>query len=457
MYVACRRLVISLHSYHIFDRANTRLDRTNMNLASKEGLSAFHRWVGFFLPLPLFIEPGSSILFATSALVEGNVAFPVSLLLLPFAMLWGGLKKYRLRKATAGPYVAFFFPFVFWSLVLAMYSSTVSLQSYLYAVQWSLPFFWFFYFVALREDRDLRSFLNGFVGGAFVGAAYTFAAGGLEILIYGSLQDSGRMTQNLVLPGHYQLYVYVPTVIAFATLTALALARAKVVEISRVRLAIFLVISFFSIAFTGAREGVLVYLIGVAGVTLIWSSRRISTLALVLGTVITAALILIIFDLTPAISLFENTRIVSKILDLSEQGKGYGGRDQMLALYLDVIEASPWVGSGMLPPSSSFLNLNVEAPSAHNYYVDAFAWGGIVNAILLAGLVLYITWLCMLCIARAFSSRAEHLKLDASMALLLLIFLYVSNNINVPLRQPLTGSVCVLLIYWIFERRWQND
>src|SRR5690606_29179544 len=82
------------------------------------------------------------------------------------------------------------------------------------------------------------------------------------IILYGGLQDQGRVSQNLILPGHYQMYVYMPTIVAYSTLIVVLLKNINLINLDRIKYSAFLFFSAISIIFLGAREAILVLILG---------------------------------------------------------------------------------------------------------------------------------------------------------------------------------------------------
>jgi len=149
-------------------------------------------------------------------------------------------------------------------------------------------------------------------------------------------------------------------------------------------------------------------------------------------------------------------RILAKVAALGEEGRALGSRDQMIGQYLSVIRDSPIFGSAMLPPETIYRTLGVTAPSAHNYYVDVFAWTGLVGGILIAMAVVYGLAASILAVLQSYRRPLREMRdrwVVAGSASCLILFFVVSNNINVPLRQPLTGPLAALMMYLVMRYR----
>lgn len=405
--------------------------------------------IGFLLPLPVFLEPSSRFLLATSGAYDGVFALPLSLLALPLAIVMVLISvKPQVSWST---FIGIGLPsvfFILWAVVLGGISSTVDIAAVAYAIQWILPFLWVPYFSVVLTPVRARYFFAGFVLGAFAGATYIAASGFLELAIFGGLQDLGRMSQNLVLHGQGQLYVYTPTVIAYSTLIANWAAKARICDLSLSLRYLLNVITLFALVFLAAREGLLVFTVGMAALYALGSLRR--TLILLVGIMIVGFIGFSLLASGIGQNFFGALRIIDKLLALAQEGRALGMRDQMIAQYLNVISDNPIFGSAMLPPSVFYRDIGVSAPSAHNYYVDIWAWSGLPGLVLIAFLTISAVGISGFRILRTYSVPIKHrtnIYFLGGIGVCVLLFFGVSNNINVPLRQPLTGPIGLLAAY----------
>lgn len=402
---------------------------------------------GWLLPLPIFLDPSSSIFISNSALTESQLAIPLSIVALPALLLLNPPRKMALKSSAANYFNIFFISYFFAIVTLAIYSATISLKSLAYGIQWLVPFFWFYYLISLKNRRDIEIFFSSFAIGTIIGAGYTSLAGVLEILFYGTLLDAGRMTQNLVLPGHYQLYVYVPTALAFNAIITIAVLKWNIVPHKKGLQALVLVTTTPALIFSGAREAILIFAVGLIGMFLIKSLKALTVTVAVLA--ITFGAIFFNLNAIQNSNMLQEVRLVNKLLSIREEGKTYGGRDEMARQYLEVVKENPFIGTSMLPPSIAFPKLRIDAPSAHNYYIDTLAWGGIFLLFILLPFLLFICIQSIWNIIKQIGSTNPQNRFLATISMLALMFLLISNNLNVPLRQPLTGPIFILLIYWL--------
>lgn len=406
--------------------------------------------VGMLLSTPLFFEIGSPIFIATSGVAQGGAAFPFSFLISPILILSVIFNFRRIGGVAIKATGIFLSMFVGWSLILIVSVSDQPTLSLLYTGQWIYPFLWLFYFFTLRDSTEIRKLLTGIFYGATFGAFYYALAGILEILFYGSLSFGGRMTQNLVLPGQYQTYVYAPTAIAYYALISIAFFKYRLIKINSAFFMFFIAISFLAIVFTGAREAVLVFVLGFFAIYFVKSQR-----GLVLGGLATLVTFLIFSSYSSAVfDLLSQSDIgvLKKLGNLSDSANRFSSRDVIAKLYWNAILDDPIRGSAMQPPEVGLSALRgLDIPSAHNLYIDAFAWGGIphfVSYILFASFLVFKGFKLIL---NGIGSN-NNVQLSVSyLSFLLILFLIVSNSINVPLRQPLTGPMCMFLIFWIFK------
>lgn len=393
--------------------------------------------VGFFIPLCIFIDPTSSILLSNSSLTESNTAVPISLLAVPFVIISILRSSFLDKKILFFGSILIFF-FVSWSLALAIQSSfNYSYISFLYAFQWVYPTIWFFYFLTLNTSKKIHNFAQGFFLGSFVSSAYIFLAGILEIILYGGLQDQGRVSQNLILPGHYQMYVYMPTIVAYSTLIIVLMQNIKLINLDRIKYLAFLFFSTTSIIFLGAREAILVL---VLGLICLYSTKSVKNFlrtfifASFLG-LITATFISLIKEWGES----GKVRIITKIMNLGDDGKEFGGRDDMAEIYINIINQDVLFGTKMVPGQLVFPYLGEFAPSAHNYYIDAWAWTGFFGF-----LIIVISLVSMLMYSVIVFLKNKNYALF-NLLFLLTLFVFVSLLINVPLRQPLTAPIIFII------------
>src|SRR5690606_30760532 len=119
--------------------------------------------------------------------------------------------------------------FSVYALVMSAVSAlTIDSIAILYGLQWAMTFAWLPYFSTLHEEGRLRTFLKGFVAGVLLNVGFYALSGVLEIALYGGLQDAGRLTQNLILVGQYQVATYVPTLVVYSFLVVVALQQSQV-------------------------------------------------------------------------------------------------------------------------------------------------------------------------------------------------------------------------------------
>lgn len=399
--------------------------------------------IGFIIPLGIFIEAGSPILLATSPIGQDGLFVPLSLILLPFALVLrvvrggGGHQTYP----TLFTYAAI--AFSVYALVMSAVSAlTIDSIAILYGLQWAMTFAWLPYFSTLHEEGRLRTFLKGFVAGVLLNVGFYALSGVLEIALYGGLQDAGRLTQNLILVGQYQVATYLPTLVVYSFLVVVALQQSQVLQIGKGTFILLAGLSLLVIVFLASRESVLVLVAFVILMGLLrGGAARISALFF-LVLVVVAVLNL---DALASVLRASEFRLFDKVANLSAEGNALAGRDVMVEDVLQIIRANPVFGTYFLPPNSGINNLRVEAPSAHNMYVDVFAWSGFLGALVFC---LGIVSVLSTAFRRIVDSyRRNGSDLGGSAAILLVILLLISNNINVPMRQPLISPIFALLVF----------
>lgn len=394
--------------------------------------------IGLFIPLCIFLDPTSNILLSNSGLVESNTAFPLSLIVVPLVLvrIINSSKVSDNKVLNVG--VILVFLFTIWCFSLAFFGSMYySYTSLLYAFQWVYPAIWFFYFLTITNIGRFISFSKGFFLGSFLNSLYIFLAGLLEIIIYGGLQDQGRVSQNLILPGHYQMYVYMPTMVAYSALIVILLYVSKLIELSKIVFGIFLLTSVTSIIFLGAREAILVFVLGIISLFATKSIKNFIRTALFFGVLTTFLIVFI--DYIKELGDTGKVRLITKIMNLDNEGSEFGGRDEMARIYINIIKEEPIFGTSMTPAQYVYTYLGEFAPSAHNYYIDAWAWSG------LFGFCIVVFSIISILLYSMNSLLQKHSYILFNLFFLLLLFAFISLFLNVPLRQPLTAPILFLI------------
>lgn len=404
--------------------------------------------MGFLVPLGIFLEAGSPIILATSHLTQTKLALPLSFFALPIALVVGVNRLLKIREASKYRALFFGFPFIIYTSIFALFSAAfVNPMALVNGVQWLLPFFWAPYFLSLRS-RNFGSFAEGFVLGSFGGAAYYFAAGILEIMLYGALQDFGRITQNLIFPGQYQIAVYVPTVLAYSVLLSTVFIKNGVVNRSRWFLLTLNLLGLFAIFFTASREGILVFVIGHILITSIERRSKLVTNLFVVS--VFAIFVVLNFDLLLLKVAESDFRMLNKFAALQVLENRLGGRENMINEALNIYWKNPLFGTNLLSPQT-FAATFVSVPSAHNIYVDAFVWTGLFGGIFFLLFSVAFLVQAFSLVLNQFSTQL--IKTSAGVAVVSVTFILLSNNINVPWRQPLTAPIGALLLALCFNYR----
>ncbi len=403
--------------------------------------------IGFLIPLCIFIEVGSPILLATSPLAQESLAVPLSFLVMPIVLILGVIRLSKTTDASSHKAYLSGLPFVAYVIVLASTSAIfINPKAIVAGVQWLLPFLWMPYFLSLKS-HDFERLARGFVSGVFFSALYYFTAGTLEILQYGVLQDFGRMSQNIILPGQYQVAVYVPTALAYGALISTVFVKNGLVDRSKHYL---LALNFFglvAISFTASREGMLVFLVGHLLVAAIQRRSRIAVSLIAISLFAT----IIALNLDQLMRAFSESelRLLNKIAALHAAEDQLAGRDDMIINVLQIIRSNTLFGTHFLPPQTFSDRFTIIAPSAHNIYVDAFLWTGFIGGILF--IFFSGVFLCQAMHLIIKQIATQSLNMAAGIAVLSVLFIMLSNNINVPWRQPLTAPIGTLMFTFCFR------
>ena len=400
--------------------------------------------VMFLIPMPVFLSPSSSIILASGSIYNDALAFPLSFFLTPFIVLYG-VKNLANVKGLGSVALVLLAIFSIWVVLLSFASAaTNSPVSLIYAAQWLLLLFWGNYFFSSLYGYNLGGLMRPFFWGAFVGAAYILISGLLEIVFYGALLDSGRMSQNLVFKGQYQLYVYTPTLLAVSFLVVLTLYKSGILLLSKFCFFSYFLALFFALLFTGAREGLLVFLLGGFLICFIRSALSMLLVLMAFGLIFSG--IYIYSDSIFQYFASSDLRLLNKFARLREAGDSLGARDVMIASYWGLIERDYMLGFGLLPPELAYPDAGVDVKSAHNFYVDVWAWTGLPGFALMTYFAVFLVCISAGNILKSFLGvRSSHAVRGFSWIVLLVLF--VSNNINVPLRQPLIVPLFMLCVF----------
>lgn len=408
-------------------------------------------WIGFMAPLALFVEAGSPILLATSPIGREVVALPLSLLALPLAVLLALTRIPKKPSASQLRLAAVSAPFPLITLavssVAAVYREPVAAA---FGFQWLLIFLWLAYFGTL-DTRSFRAFLRGYVVGVVLVVAYYAISVALEYLLHGGLQDAGRMTQNLILPGQYQIAVYVPTLIAFSVAFVTALHLTDTIAVPRFVVLLLNLGAALVLVAMSAREALLVY--GLALVAMFVLGKPMRTVFSVLVFLAAITFVSLNWQAVSESLVGSDNRTLRKIADLEASDRRLSGRDLMVSEAWAIVSANPMFGSQFVPLDRTGHDLGVTVPSAHNMYVDALAWSGFAGGAFFIAFCFFVAAMSSTIFVRSMLwTRTSKPTLLEYVSFLSLTFLLVSNNINVPMRQPVIVPTFAMLITLVVLR-----
>ncbi len=411
-------------------------------------LGLFDTLFGVLLPIPIFLQVQGKIGLYSEGFESTGLSLPIGFFLLPFAVAIGAL--HWARQRTLQPAHLFtLISLILWWCLLALYTSMKDSAAVLYAVQWSAPPLAILYAGSLMQDEQrLARFIRCFYVGTLGAMVYLIGLASYEFLFMDSF--SGRMTQNAVLPGTYQLYNYVPEGLVASGIFCAFFAANRGSKVFGMPM-VFLGLSFLVPMATGARGPLLVTLLCTAFFVYRYFSFAFFLTCFVVGPCVLFALL----HLLPG----DQFLLVDKFLSIGssdEFGGLAGNRDVMASLYWHVFEQEPFIGTGMLPPDLAFPELDINVKSAHNYYLDSLAWGGPLA--LLGVILLPIFGLCELFLNQVMPPHGEktirHIVF-ASAAPPALATLFVSSLLRVPLREPYSGPIGYLFLGFILAGGFQ--
>lgn len=390
-------------------------------------------------PMALFLDPTSRFpIYSVTGFEDDVVGYPVSLMLLPFVAV-SAIAHLTERSIVV-------LQFIVMLTALIAFSSIFfgTLEPIPYGSLWIMPFVWLLYFLTASLDLRSDALLRIFIYSVMVSTGYLCLAGTLEMLLYGGLLESGRMSSNLVLPGQYQLYVYMPTIIALSSLICVGALRSGV-SVFRGALPLILALTAYALFLAAAREAILTFAVGLCAILLCTTRLRLFLFAV--SCVLLLGLLVAFSDQLIAWAAASEYGAISKFAQVQDADQQFGSRDIAIAQYWEIFKHNPLIGTGFRSPFENYFGVPVNFPSAHNFYADTLAWTGVAGSTLIFGALIWFS-------AKAIMIFFDSLTMDRSIAPLarafaaaLLVALILSNNINVPMRQPLLAPIFGLLFY----------
>lgn len=397
---------------------------------------------GLFAPLCLFVEPGNLFFLTTADAYEvDRFAVPISLVLSPIFLLFIFHRRFH-QYLTGSAFLLLLGLFVTYCIVMGTLNAVlVDGDAILYAYQWVMPFIWLPYCLTIIGTPRFEKFAKWFTVGVIINLGWYASSGLVEYMFYGGLGDAGRMTQNLVLPGQYQIAVYVPTTIAISISMVNGLYFAKQFLLKGKWMLVLNFAAFIVLLALASREGLLTYLLA----TLLLYAVRSPYLraALLFGGLIVGALVIVNLNAIFETFAASDLRMLNKIATLQDEHVRFGGRDLMIRESIKVFLWDPLFGSRFLPPNVSVFGDGVIAPSAHNMYVDAFVWCGLFGGLMFLAICARLLFGAINMIVTRNEAIPPYMKF---FGVVLIVFLLVSNNTNVPMRQPVIGPALALMM-----------
>ncbi len=125
-----------------------------------------------------------------------------------------------------------------------------------------------------------------------------------------------------------------------------------------------------------------------------------------------------------------------------------GARDLAIVDYYEVFNKFPVFGTGFRSPFKNYFGILTEFPSAHNYYVDVMAWGGLVLSLIIFPMMIYLLFRSIKVFILSIDKKGYFYYYRAMGASLVIAILF-SNNINVPFRAPLLAPLFGFLMFGV--------
>jgi O-Antigen ligase len=412
-----------------------------MDHASSQPLSIIQKALLIVAPMCLFIDPASEILLHNVVgFEEERLAYPISIVmivLIPFLIL---------KESNKTAYQFLFYAAL--PITLSIFYAGIfgSIEPILVAFTWMAPFIWLAGFMSMDRAPHDKHIVRWLSIGCIISTSYLLLAGTLEIVIYGALQDAGRMTTNFVLPGHYQLYVYMPTMTAFSTIIILGAIKAKLISFFKFDFIVVMTLGAIALVFMAAREAILSYLFALVLIFLATTKIRLFLISVFLPLI--AILIVSNIDSLANYAAASEIKSLRKFSQFNEAGQTLGARDLAIVDYYEVFIKFPVFGTGFRSPFKNYFGILTEFPSAHNYYVDVMAWGGLVLTFIIFPMMIYLLFKSNKVFLLSIDKKGYFYYYRAIGASLVIAILF-SNNINVPFRAPLLAPLFGFLMFGV--------
>jgi hypothetical protein len=393
-------------------------------------------------PMCLFIDPASEIfLHNVVGFEEERLAYPISfsmLALMPFLVLLNSNKtSYRILFYSFLP--------ILLSVLYAIINETI--EPVIVSLTWMAPFIWLAGFLSIDKAPHDKTVIFWFSIGCIISTLYILLGGTLEILIYGALQDEGRMTTNMVVPGHYQLYVYMPTMTAFSTIVLLGAIKANLISLFKFDFLVIMIFGAIALIYMAAREAILSYVFAIVLIFLANTKLRLFLISICFPFI--SISILSNIDSLSNYAAASEIKSLRKFSQFNEAGQTLGGRDWAITDYYDVFMNFPLFGTGFRSPFKNYFGILTEFPSAHNYYVDVMAWGGIALCVIIFPMMIYLLYKSLSLFVNSLDKSGYFIYYRSLFACLAIAILF-SNNINVPFRAPVLAPLFGFLMFGVF-------
>lgn len=414
-------------------------------------------FLGFFLAFPFFINI-DTVTFYSGRGVTQDLSPPIPLIVILLPLFFVRLLLSKGVFVRFGLPEFFLLAYLTYIFFLSCLSVAIHWSAMLFFVQWLIVISG--YFIGLNivsHDPFLKKFTKGLFWGLLAITALLSLNVIYELVMLGGLQDRGRVSHNLFIPGFYQLFNYSPIVAVFsgtfiiARYLALKKNNSRLLKSDKWRVFTALLCIIFWIAVTGVRGSAVSFLIAIIFTIFLTRNWKI----LVAISAISAIGVIYMTALTTNKSNIEQLALVKKFseINITDKSSLTAKRFDMASEYLKVFRESPLVGTGMLRPETRFPTLGVNVKSAHNMYLDVLVWSGPIGFLFFISFLLIVVFKILFFQLNYFLKRIDFrddiflvVAPIVGLSVSIITTLMVDNNLRVPMRQPTTGLLIFVSI-----------
>lgn len=391
----------------------------------------------YIIPIPIFFTLGG--VYKGSSIGDDTFALPISLVFLLFSVITN--KKYikvLFQKENTLLLLLLLYSIIVFLLKIFFSSSSANPNLLFVSI---IPFVISFSIGYSLKPDLLKSNLTLHIGKAIqIFAIFSLAHLVSSFISFGAVGAFANRGEDSIfgLFSIYQKFVYYPTMLAsFFILSLSSSLRYKYV---------YSIVFLVSILITGSREGILISVLGIL-LTNISHFKKITVSSIFKGIIILVILsTLVIYFIEPIRNILDNAVFLNKLSSLSASGDVTAGRSGALALVFENSKKdfNLLIGTGYSMSLGDFR-------SPHNQYAEILLRSGVFGLIIF--LLLMVRTLRNMLINVRHLKHTDYNNIIYAFAIVFLCFIFVSFNINVPVRAPYTAILFGFLCGFLNEKK----